>query len=330
MTETGEDPAPPTIGVDLGATNVRGAVVDRSGIILTEQRDHTGEDGTDVIPTTVALVGKLRDDFPAVTAVGVGAAGLVDRDGDVQYAPNIPAFRRTPLREALGTTIGLPVVVDNDANAAAWGEIVHGAARGAPYALMVTLGSGIGGGIIARGRIIRGAHGFAAEVGHFQIDPNGPMCACGEPGHWEAFASGHALGRMGREWAAAGRAPGVVARAGGDPDAVTGVHVGDSAQAGEADGRALLDEYAQLVAVGLAGLANILDPERIVISGGLVELGDTLLTPVRDAFSRRIEGTEYRPRIDIVPAELGEQAGVIGAAACARDLEPGESGVWTK
>ena len=179
---------------------------------------------------------------------------------------------------------------------------------------MVTLGSGIGGGIIARGRIIRGAHGFAAEVGHFQIDPNGPMCACGERGHWEAFASGHTLGRMGREWAAAGRAPGVLARAGGDAAAVTGVHVGDSAQAGEADGRALIDEYASLVAVGLAGLANILDPERIVISGGLVELGDTLLTPVRDAFSRRIEGTEYRPRIDIVPAVLGEQAGVIGAA----------------
>lgn len=330
MTDAAEQPAPPTIGVDLGATNVRVAVVDRTGGIRAELRDHTGEDGSEVVPTTTALVRKLRDEFPGVSAIGVGAAGLVDRDGDVQYAPNIPAFRRTPLREALQRAIGLPVVVDNDANAAAWGEIVHGAAHGALYALMVTLGSGIGGGIIARGRIIRGAHGFAAEIGHFQIDPDGPMCACGERGHWEAFASGHALGRMGRAWAAAGRAPGVVARAGGDPDAVTGVHVGDSAQAGEPDGRALLDEYAELVAVGLAGLANILDPERIVISGGLVELGDTLLRPVRDAFERRIEGAEYRPRIDIVPAALGEHAGVIGAAARARDLEPGESGVWTK
>jgi len=207
---------------------------------------------------------------------------------------------------------------------------VHGAARGALYALMITLGSGIGGGIVARGRVIRGAHGFAAEVGHFQIDPDGPMCACGERGHWEAFASGHALGRMGRQWARDGRAPGVLARAGGDPEAVTGEDVGDSAQAGEADGRALLDEYAAYVAVGLAGLANVLDPERIVISGGLVELGDTLLTPVRDAFARYIEGAEYRPMIPIVPAELGEQAGVIGAAARARDLEPGRSGVWTK
>lgn len=330
MTEPAEGPAPPTIGVDLGATNVRCAAVDRSGRILAEVRGHTGEGGINVVPTTAALVLQLREDIPDVTAVGVGAAGLVDREGGVQYSPNIPAFRHMPLRTELETAIGLPVVVDNDANAAAWGEIVHGAARGAMYALMITLGSGIGGGIVARGRVIRGAHGFAAEVGHFQIDPDGPMCACGQRGHWEAFASGHALGRMGRQWAREGRAPGVLARAGGDADAVTGVHVGDSAQAGEPDGRALLGEYASHVAVGLAGLANILDPERIVISGGLVELGDTLLAPVRDAFAGCIEGAEYRPMIRIVPAELGEHAGVIGAAARARDLGPGRSGVWTK
>ena len=136
------------------------------------------------------------------------------------------------------------------------------------------------------------------------------------------------LGRMGREWAAGGRAPGVLAKAGGDPSAVTGLHVGDSAQAGEPDGVALLAEYCDLVAVGLAGLANILDPERIVISGGLVELGETLLAPLRAAFGRRIEGVEYRPPIPIVPSVLGDHAGVIGAAARARDLAPGRSGVW--
>jgi glucokinase len=178
--------------------------------------------------------------------------------------------------------------------------------------------------------VIRGAHGFAAEVGHFQIDPDGPMCACGERGHWEAYASGSALGRMGREWAAAGHAPGVVARAGGDSAKVRGVHVGDSAQAGEPDGVALLAEYADLVAVGLAGLANILDPERIVISGGLVELGDTLFAPLRAAFARRIEGFEYRPPIAIVPSILGEHAGVIGAAARARDLAPPRPDVGTR
>lgn len=319
---TDQEPGPPTIGVDLGATNVRAAVVDRSGRILTEVRAQTGEGGANIVPKTAELARRLLRDFPDVTAVGVGAAGLVDREGAVHYAPNIPAFRRTPLRKELEAAVGLPVVVDNDANAAAWGEVVHGAAKDVLYALMITLGTGIGGGIIARGRVIRGAHGFAAEVGHFQIDPDGPMCACGQRGHWEAYASGSALGRMGREWAAAGRAPGVVARAGGDPAAVTGVHVGDAARAGDADGVALLADYADLVAVGLAGLANILDPERIVISGGLVELGETLFSPVRAAFGRRIEGFEYRPPVAIVPSVLGDHAGVIGAAARARDLEP--------
>ncbi|HYU38823.1 MAG TPA: ROK family protein [Acidimicrobiia bacterium] len=324
---TDQEPDPPTIGVDLGATNVRSAVVDRGGRILAEVRAHTGESGANIVPTTAGLVRDLARDFPEANAVGVGAAGLVDRDGAVHYAPNIPAFRRTPLRKELEAAVGLPVIVDNDANAAAWGEVVHGAAKGVLYALMITLGTGIGGGIIARGRVIRGAHGFAAEVGHFQIDPDGPVCACGERGHWEAYASGSALGRMGRQWAAAGRAPSVLARAAGDPAAVTGVHVGDSAQAGEADGLALLEEYADLVAVGLAGLANILDPERIVISGGLVALGDTLFVPLRTAFARRIEGFEYRPSVAIVPSVLGDHAGVIGAAARARDLEPIRPGV---
>jgi glucokinase len=322
---TEQAPAPPTIGVDLGGTNVRCAVVDHDGRILSEARAQTSEGGVNIVPTTGGLVRELAREFPEVAAVGVGAAGLVDRDGAVHYAPNISAFRRTPLRTELEAAVGLPVIVDNDANAAAWGEVMHGAAKDVLYALMITLGTGIGGGIIARGRVIRGAHGFAAEVGHFQIDPDGPVCACGERGHWEAYASGSALGRMGREWAASGRAPGVVARAGGDPSKVTGVHVGDSAQAGEDDGVAILDEYADLVAVGLAGLANILDPERIVISGGLVELGDTLLTPLRASFGRRIEGVEYRPPVSIVPSVLGEHAGVIGAAARARDLEPDRS-----
>lgn len=328
MTE--QAPPPPTFGVDLGATNIRCAVVGRDGHILGEVRRPTGEGGADVVPATADLVRKLGNDFPQAAAVGVGVAGLVDREGNVQYAPNIPAFRRTPLRKELEAELGLPVVVDNDANAAAWGEVVHGAAKDVLYALMITLGTGIGGGIIARGRVIRGAHGFAAEVGHFQIDPSGPVCACGERGHWESYASGSALGRMGREWAAVGRAPGVLARAGGDASAVTGLHVGDSAQAGEPDGVALLAEYADLVAVGLAGLANILDPERIVISGGLVELGETLLGPLRSAFGRRIEGVEYRPLIAIVPSVLGDHAGVIGAAARARDLEPGQPGVWRR
>jgi len=312
----------PTFGIDLGGTNVRCGVVDDSGTILAEQRAATrhGASWQEMVEAMVGLVHGLLPEHPDATAVGVGAAGLVTRDGHIRYAPNIPGFRNAPVRDALASALDVPVFVDNDANAAAHGELRHGAARGARYALVITLGTGIGGGIIARGRVIRGAHGFAAEIGHFQIDPHGPLCACGQRGHWEAFASGSALGRMGRERAEVGRAPGVLALAGDDTSAVTGVHVGDAAQAGDADALEIIGEYAGYVAVGLAGLANILDPDRIVVSGGLVELGDTLFTPVRAAFDHQLEGTEYRPAIEIVPAELGDQAGVIGAAALAREL----------
>jgi glucokinase len=228
-------------------------------------------------------------------------------------------------RALVEDAVQLPTVVDNDANAAAWGEACHGALRGHPNGLLVTLGTGIGGGIIAEGRLFRGAHGFAAEVGHWQLDPAGVECACGEIGHWEAMASGTALGRLGRARAAAGLAPGVLARAGGDPEAVSGVHVGDSAQAGEPDGVRILEEYAHLVALGLAGLSNILDPEIVVVSGGLVELGDALLAPLRASFAGHLEGSAYRPDVPVVAGELGDAAGMIGAAARARELVPSRS-----
>jgi glucokinase len=234
-------------------------------------------------------------------------------------------FVEAPLRALVEAVVDLPVVVENDANVAAWGEFCHGALRGHSHGLLVTLGTGVGGGIIADGHLLRGAHGFAAELGHWQFDPAGPKCACGEVGHWEAMASGTALGRIGRARAQAGDAPDVLARAGGDVDAVTGVVVGNSAQAGDADGIAILAEFARNVALGLAGLTNILDPELIVVSGGLVELGAALLEPMREAFTGHLEGSAYRPEVPIVAGELGDAAGVVGAAALARKLVTGRS-----
>jgi glucokinase len=185
---------------------------------------------------------------------------------------------------------------------------------------VLTLGTGIGGGIILDGKVYRGAHGFAAEVGHWQFDPHGRMCACGEPGHWEAWASGTALGALARDVVERGDAPSVLARAGGDASAVAGVHVGEAASDGAADALAILDRYADYVALGFAGLANILDPEIIVVGGGLVELGDLLLGRVRDRFHAHLEGAPYRPPVPIVAAALGDHAGVIGAAVLARDV----------
>lgn len=307
----------PTVGIDLGGTNLRIGVVDRNGAVVAERRDPAPRE----FDSFIAAIGSYVDELAAAhefAAVGIGVAGLIDRDGErVHYAPNLPMFTDAPLRDALVERLRRPVVVDNDANAAAWGEYCHGAARGARHALVITLGTGVGGGIIVDGRLLRGAHGFAGEVGHWQFDPDGPRCACGEPGHWEVFASGTALGCLARARATTGAA-GVLARAGGDVDSVTAKHAGESAAAGEPDGVAILAEYAKQVALGLAGLVNILDPELIVVAGGLVDLGDVLLDPLRAAFAGHLEGAQFRPPVPIVAAALGAAAGVVGAAALAR------------
>lgn len=314
-----------TIGVDLGGTHIRVAVVDDEGAILHEHRgaspSHTIAELVGAVAEVSAdLVGAARADGVTVEAIGAGVAALVDGDGVARYAPNVPALVNAPLRDDIARATGLPAIVDNDANVAAWGELAHGAMRGMRHALLLTLGTGIGGGIVLDGRVYRGAHGFAAEVGHWQFDPHGRTCACGEPGHWEAWGSGTALGALAREVVARGDAPSVLAAAGGDAEAVDGEHVSRAALDGAADALAVLDTFADAVATGFAGLANILDPEAIVISGGLVNVGDVLVGRIRERFPLHLEGRDYRPGIPIVAAELGDQAGVIGAAVLARQV----------
>lgn len=311
---------PATFGIDLGGTNLRSGVVDGTGTLVADQRVPTPATLEGIVEAIAASVRALSKEHDVAPCVGIGAAGMITFDGVIRYAPNVPAFVEAPVARLVHEALDMPVALDNDANVAALAELVHGSARGHAEVLCITLGTGVGGGIITRGQVLRGAHGFAAEVGHFQVDPNGPMCACGERGHWEALASGTALGRLGRERAAAGDAPSILARAGGEVDAVTGVHVGDAAQAGEADALSVLDEYARWVALGLIGLVNILDSELVVISGGLVELGDVLLARLREFFDGHLEGARHRPRVEIIPAELGERAGIIGAGVLARDL----------
>jgi glucokinase len=307
-----------TIGMDIGGTNVRGAIVADDGTVVREEHRHTPHGWDALSGTILDVIADLRSGPPDVVAIGIGIAALVDFDGRIHFAPNLPGLVNLPLRAELADKTDLPVLVDNDANAAAWGEASYGAAVGVRDCLLITLGTGIGGGIIANGGLYRGGHGFAAEVGHFTVEPDGPLCACGERGHWEAVASGTALGRMAREAAAAGDAPSILKAAGGQVEAITGYHVTRAALDGETDAHRLLDRYAQNVALGLAGLANVLDPTLIVVSGGLIELGDLLLEPVRRSFAGRIEGAEFRPSPEIVAARLGERAGMIGAAALAR------------
>ncbi len=307
------------VGIDIGGTKVLGALVDAGGTILAEHRVPSPDDWPTMRDAIVAVVDELRGKVPEIHAVGVGAAGMVDLDGVIHYAPNVPGFRKVAVRAALAEATGLPTVVDNDANTAAYAELRHGVAMGVRDAMVVTLGTGIGGGMIVDGKVLRGANGFAAEVGHFQIDPLGPLCACGEPGHWEAMASGNALGRMAREAVVAGSAPALAERAGAAIDAIDGHFVSAAAHAGVAEALALVDQYCFYVAIGLVGLANIFDPALIAISGGLVNDGDLFLEPIRRHFLGHIEGASYRPTPSIVPAGLGERAGVIGAAMLALD-----------
>lgn len=302
------------VGVDIGGTKVLGALVDEHGTVLRVHRVPSPQDWEPMRDAIVGVVDELRAGVPELHAVGIGAAGMIDLEGVIHYAPNVPGFRRVPVQATIAEMTGIATVVDNDANTAAYAELVLGAARGLQHALVVTLGTGIGGGVIVDGRVLRGAHGFAAEIGHFQTDPDGPMCACGERGHWEAAASGNALGRMAREAAADGDAPEVLARAGGDVGAIDGHQVSAAAREGAPDALALVDEYCYQVAIGLVGLANIFDPALIAISGGLVNDGDLFLGPIRRHFIGHIEGSEYRITPDIVPAALGDRAGVIGAA----------------
>jgi glucokinase len=316
-----------TIGVDLGGTHVRVAVVGPDGTVHHEHRAASPSATLAALVGAVAgattdLLAAAAADGIAVDAVGAGVAAIVDPDGVARYAPNVPALVDAPLRDEIARATGLPAIVDNDANVAAWGELAHGAMRGMRDALLLTLGTGIGGGIVLDGRVYRGAHGFAAEVGHWQFDPRGRQCACGEPGHWEAWASGTGLGVLAREVVGRGEAPSVLAAAGGDAAAVTGEHVGQAALAGAADALAILDTFADYVAVGFAGLANLLDPEAIVISGGQVNLGPVLVDRIRDRFPVHLEGRAHRPEIPILPAALGDRAGVIGAAVLARQVAP--------
>jgi glucokinase len=257
--------------------------------------------------------------------VGVGVPGLVDRRGVLRFAPNLPGVTELPIKADLEAALGVPVRVDNDATCAAWGERQLGAAQGYDDVILATLGTGIGGGIVAGGRLHRGTNGFAGEIGHMVIDPDGPPCPCGQRGCWERFASGSGLGNVGRRAAAEGRAARVLELAGGDPALVRGEHVTMAAAHGDREACAVLADFGWWVALGLVNLTNVFDPQAFVLGGGLIEVGDLLLEPVRAAFGRLLAGAAHRPAVDILPASLGEHAGAIGAACLfddVREIEP--------
>jgi glucokinase len=308
-----------TVGVDVGGTKMLAVTVDDAGNVFGERRVPTPEGATALIDGLVAVVDAQRAE-DTVDGVGIGAAGLVDRDGVLHIGPNLPDIRELAIKALLEERLDLPVQVDNDATYAAWGERELGAAKGRDDVVVVTLGTGIGGGLVLDGHLYRGAHGFAGEVGHIKVAPNGIACPCGGRGCWERYASGSALGRFGREEAEGGRATRVVELAGGDFHDVRGEHVGAAAREGDVEALELMDRFAWWVAQGLANLADVFDPDTIVVGGGMLALADLFLDRAREVFPELVLAGPDRPPVDIVPAVLGERAGAIGAALVARDL----------
>jgi glucokinase len=288
--------------------------VDDAGRPVAEDRRATPSGGQAVLDTLVSMVDALG---PA-SAVGLGVPGLVDTGGVLRFAPNLPGVVDLDVRGALLARFpDAGVQVDNDATCAGWAEGQVGAARGYADAILVTLGTGIGGGLIVNGEVARGAHGFGGEIGHMVVDPNGPRCPCGLRGCWERYASGSGLGWMAREAATASPSGRMTELAGGDPEAVRGEHATAAAAEGDAAAAAVLAVFGRWVALGLANLANVFDPDLFVLGGGLVEAGEILLAPVRDAFAGLVLAAAHRPPIPVVAASLGERAGAIGAALLA-------------
>lgn len=311
------------VGVDAGGTKIVAGLVAGDGTVVTRLRRTTprGGDGDAITEVIAGAVEELCTSGPL--PVGVGAAGIVDPAGTVRYAPNIPAWADYPLAAALHARLRVPVVVGNDANVAAWGEYRVGAGSGGTGAgggprsmVMLTVGTGVGGGLVLDGKLVVGQHGLGAEFGHIVVAEGGPRCGCGNHGCLEALASGTAIGRAAEEAAAEGRIP-PASRLAAAERPLLGKAVTVAAYAGDEFAVALLAERGFWLGVGISALVNALDPALVVVGGGAMEAGEFLLAPARAAAAERVMGQAHRVLPPIVAAELGDEAGIVGAALLA-------------
>jgi len=308
--------------VDVGGTKVLGGVVDASGKVLaTSRRDTPREGGNELTKTIAAVALELMQEH-SISAVGVSAAGFVSSDRKTMLAtPNIADWNGVQLDVELTKLIGLPVVIENDANAAAWGEAKFGAGRNQAHMMMLTIGTGVGGGIVVNNELYRGAFGIAAEFGHLRVVPEGHLCGCGARGCFEQYASGSALRRHAREAISASPdlARNLLARGDGTIDGLTGQAITDAAREGDAVALAAFQTTAQYLGAGIASLAVLLDPSCVVIGGGVIDAGEILLAPTREAMKRYMPFAGKHPYPEIVAAELGNEAGLVGVADLARN-----------
>lgn len=310
-------PVQTALGVDVGGTATKAALVDRDGAVLLRlERPTEHNAGTKGIIAVVEDLARRAGELGlTVEAIGIGAAGFIDADsGSVTFAPNI-VYDDPQIGEAVRTRLGVPVVVDNDANAAVWGERSFGAARGSDHVAYATVGTGIGSGFVVEGRLLRGFGGAAAELGHTIVDPGGPRCGCGLRGCLEQFGSGLAIARMAREALEKSPDSSIPAFAAAR-DAVTAEEVARAAHQYDETARRILATAGRYLGIGLSNIANLFDPEVIVLSGSVIKAGEPYLGPARDELFRLTAAQRRRPmRLDVT--SLGGDAGIVGAAALA-------------
>ncbi len=311
------------IGIDLGGTKIGTALTDSDGnIIAYDYRETCAIKGPKVVVErmldsarqVMAEAGAISSQ---VAAVGVGAPGPLNvKTGVVVAPPNLPGWDHVPLERRIEEGLGIATFLENDANAAALGEHRFGAGQGVEHMIYVTVSTGIGGGLILDGELYHGDSGMTGEIGHTTIMPYGPLCSCGNRGCLEALASGTAIARQARERVAHGVPTRIADLAGGDPERITAKLVADAADQGDVEAQEILAEAMYYLGIGIANLVNLFNPQLIVIGGGLANIGELLLGPVRRVIERRAFRASAQV-VQVVPAELDSNAGVLGAAAVA-------------
>jgi glucokinase len=308
-----------TIGVDIGGTKIAAGVVDEHGSILETSTVPTPPTADGVIDAIADAVRAASSEHE-VDAVGIGAPGYVDdKRATVLFTPNL-SWRHEALKDKVEQRIDLPVVIENDANAAAWGEYKFGVGTGHEDVVCITIGTGLGGGVIIGGRLHRGRFGVAAEFGHIRMVPDGLLCGCGNQGCWEQYASGSALVRYARQRATATPENATILLSLGDgtPEGVEGKHISEAARQGCPVAVDSFRELARWAGAGLADLASLFDPGAFIVGGGVSDEGDLVLDPIRKSYRRWLVGSRWRPHAEVLAAQLGGWAGMVGVADLAR------------
>jgi glucokinase len=305
------------VGVDVGATKIAAGAVSPEGEVLSRARYPTPNSRSTLLETLAQAISEISDGFE-VAGVVLGVPGLIlAQESKVIFSPNLRAIEGISLKDELEPKVGLPVAVENDNNAAAWGEFRFGAGGEAKHLLFVGLGTGIGGGIVIHGHLVRGAQGAGGELGHVTVQATGPRCACGNRGCLEAFASGSAIARRARE--VASERPGSALGQLAAEREVLGEDVTDLAREGDKGARSVLEEAGRWLGIGLAGFVNVFNPEVVVVGGGVMEAGELILEATRREVYLRARSPK-RELVEVKEAALGPDSGVLGAAALAQDL----------